>query len=220
MVPCPRTPVQSFFSLDKGGRKMKIEVLYHASIKLTGEKVIYIDPYHIEEEYHDADFILITHDHFDHYETESIEKVRKPSTKIIVPTILKQKPNDLVVEPGNHYELDGLSFETIRAYNLEKPFHPIDKNYVGYLLHLDKKTYYIMGDTDRTPETDKVKTDVCFVPIGGTYTMDAKEAASYINETKPSLAIPIHYGSVVGEKKDAETFKSLVDKEIKVEEKL
>ena len=178
---------------------MKIEVLYHASIKLMGEKVIYIDPYHIEEEYHDADFILITHDHFDHYETESIEKVRKP---------------------GNHYELDGLSFETIRAYNLEKPFHPIDKNYVGYLLHLDKKTYYIMGDTDRTPETDKVKTDVCFVPIGGTYTMDAKEAASYINETKPSLANPIHYGSVVGEKKDAETFKSLVDKEIKVEEKL
>ena len=90
---------------------MQIEVLHHASIKLVGEKIIYFDPYDIQKEYHDADYIFITHDHYDHYEEESIQKIKKEDTKILVPTCLKEKEHYLVVEPNKEYTLDNFSFQ-------------------------------------------------------------------------------------------------------------
>lgn len=199
---------------------MKIEVLGHASVKLTGEKVIYFDPYNIKKDYHDADYIYITHDHYDHYDEESINKVRNENTKIIVPMCLKDKEHNLLIEGYRMYEIDGIKFSTIPAYNINKPFHPKEKYYIGYNILLEDKYYYIMGDTDRTPETDMVKTDVCFVPIGGTYTMDVEEAAEYINDLKPKVAIPIHYGTVAGKIEDGETFKNKVSQEIEVQIKI
>ena len=199
---------------------MKIEVLRHASVKLTGDQVIYIDPYQVKEELNDADYIFITHDHYDHYDEESIHNIKKDTTKIIVPTCLKDKDNSLVVEPNHHYQIDNISFDTIRSYNVGKPFHPREKDYVGYNICLEDTFFYIMGDTDRTPETDQVKTDICFVPIGGTYTMDAKEAAAYINDIHPQVAIPIHYGLITGDLNLANEFKEKVNKEIKVEIKI
>ena len=199
---------------------MKIEVLRHASVKLTGDKVIYIDPYQIKEKTNDADYIFITHDHYDHYDEESINNIRKDTTKIIVPVCLKDKGYDLVVEPQNHYEIDDISFDTISSYNIGKPFHPKAKQYVGYNICLEDTFFYIMGDTDRTPETYMVDTDYCFVPIGGTYTMSAKEAADYINFIKPQVAIPIHYGSIVGDKNTEKKFIDKVNKDIKVEIKI
>ena len=199
---------------------MKIEVLRHASVKLTGDKIIYIDPYLVKEEKHDADYIFITHDHYDHYDEESIKNIKKETTKIIVPTCLKEKENRLVVEPNHHYQIDNISFDTIRSYNLGKPFHPREKDYVGYNICLEDTFFYIMGDTDRTPETDQVKTDICFVPIGGTYTMDADEAAAYINDLHPQVAIPIHYGLITGNTNLADEFKEKVKEDIKVEIKI
>lgn len=196
---------------------MKYEVLHHASIKFTGDKIIYFDPYNIKDEAHDADYIFITHDHYDHYDKESIEKIKKDSTKIILPVCLKNEENYLVVLPDKEYTVDDISFKTISSYNTNKTFHPKDKNYVGYNILLDGTYYYIMGDTDRTIEAESVKTDVCFVPIGGTYTMDVNEASQYINELKPKKAIPIHYGLIVGDKKLSNTFKEQVNEEIEVE---
>ena len=199
---------------------MKIEVLKHASVKLTGNKTIYFDPYNIHAKMEDADYIFITHDHYDHYDLESIQNVRKPSTKIIVPTCLQDQEHALVVEPNNHYEIDQIKFDTIPAYNLGKPFHPREKNYVGYNICLEDEFFYIMGDTDRTPETDQVKTDICFVPIGGTYTMNVEEAIEYINNLHPQVAIPIHYGLITGSLDLADEFKEKVNKDIKVEIKI
>lgn len=196
---------------------MKIEVLEHASVKLSSDKIIYFDPYDIKEEYHDADYIFITHDHYDHYDEESIYKIRKDSTKIIVPTCLKEKENYLVVEPNKKYQIDNLNFETVPAYNINKDFHKKEKQYVGYNLNLEDKYFYIMGDTDRTPESDNVKADICFVPIGGKYTMDINEAICYINNLKPTKAIPIHYGKIIGDKSLGEEFKNNINKEIEVE---
>ncbi len=196
---------------------MKIEVLEHASVKLSSDKIIYFDPYDIKEEFHDADYIFITHDHYDHYDEESISKIKNDSTKIIVPACLKEKENFLVVEPNKQYQIDNLSFETVPAYNINKDFHKKEKQYVGYNLNLDGKYYYIMGDTDRTPESDNVKTDVCFVPISGKYTMDVNEATSYINDLKPTKVVPIHYGKIVGDKSLGEEFKNKINKEIEVE---
>ena len=199
---------------------MKIEVIHHASIKLTGDKVIYFDPYKIEEELHDADYIFITHDHYDHYDPESIEKVRKETTKIIVPYCLKDKEHHLLVDGYRYYGIDDIKFTTVPSYNTNKDFHPREKYYVGYNVLLEDKYYYIMGDTDRTPEAEMVKTDICFVPIGGTYTMDATEAAECINAMKPKVAIPIHYGMITGNLDMAKEFADKVDKDIKVEIKI
>ena len=177
---------------------MQMDVIHHASIRLEEGIVLYIDPYDISEEKHDADYIFITHDHYDHYDEESIKKIKKSTTKIIVPLCLKDKGYDLVVEPDKEYVLDTLSFQTIPAYNTEASFHPKAANYVGYNILLNGLYYYIMGDTNRTHETDKVHSDICFVPIGGTYTMNVEEAVAYIDTVQPMVAIPIHYGKIVG----------------------
>lgn len=196
---------------------MQIEVLGHASIKIISNKIIYFDPYAINDEVHDADYIFITHDHYDHYDEKSISNIKKSSTKIVVPKILQEKRNDLVVEPNIKYQIDEIYFETIPAYNIGKTFHPKEKEYVGYNILLQNEYFYIMGDTDRTPESDMVKTDICFVPIGGVYTMDVDEAADYINNLNPKKAIPIHYGKIVGDISLGEDFKNKVNKNIQVE---
>lgn len=114
--------------------------------------------------------------------------------------------NIITVKPNNQYSEKGIKFETMPAYNINKQFHPKENEWVGYVLELNNINYYIAGDTDITEENRKVKCDVAFVPVGGTYTMDYKEAAQLINEIKPKVAVPIHYGSVVGTKQDAENF--------------
>lgn len=196
---------------------MKIEVLNHASVKLSGDKIIYFDPYDIKDKYNDADYIFITHDHYDHYDEESIKNIKKNETKIIVPKCLKEKPNFLTVEASKKYQVDDLLFETIPSYNIDKTFHPKENNYIGYKILINGLYYYIMGDTDRTPEADNIKADVCFVPIGGKYTMDLTEAVSYINDLKPKKAIPIHYGKIIGEKSLGQEFKNKINKNIEVE---
>ncbi len=201
---------------------MKIEVLNHASIRLSGNKIIYFDPYEIKNDFNDATYIFITHDHYDHYDEESLKKVINKNTVLIIPSCLKEKAKYLtdkvyVVEPNKNYVINDISFETIPAYNIQKNFHEKQKQYLGYNVLIDNTKYYIMGDTDCTPEANNVKTDICFVPIGGTYTMDEVEASDYINYIKPKKAVPIHYGSIVGSMQCATNFKKLVNKEIEVE---
>jgi len=195
---------------------MKIEVIHHASIRIEDEKIIYFDPFDIKEERHDADYIFITHDHYDHYEESSIEKVKNANTKIIVPECLRDKNHYMVVEPNKEYMVDNLLFQTIPSYNTDAKFHLKEMNYVGYNLLLKGVYYYIMGDTNRTPEANHVKTNICFVPIGGTYTMDVEEASNYINDLKPKVAIPIHYGKIIGDISLGEDFKRRINQDTKV----
>ena len=200
-----------------------IEVLYHSSIRINKEKIIYIDPFKINKNYNDADIVFITHDHYDHYSEEDIDKVINENTTIIIPEELLTKllrkginKNAIItVEPNKNYMVQGIKFETISAYNTNKTFHPKENGWVGYIIIINGIRYYIAGDTDITEENKKVKCDVAFVPVGGTYTMDFKEAAQLINEIKPKIAIPIHYGSVVGTEQDAIDFIRLLHPEIK-----
>ena len=199
-----------------------ITVLCHSSIKINKEKVIYIDPFKIDKNYNDADIIFVTHDHYDHYSEEDIDRVKKEDTVIIVPEELLTKvlrkgfKQDYIitVEPNKNYMVGGLKFETVPAYNTNKQFHPKENEWVGYIIEIKGIRYYIAGDTDITEENKKVKCDVAFVPVGGTYTMDFKEAANLINEIQPKIAVPIHYGSVVGTKQDAIDFSKLLNPKI------
>ena len=200
-----------------------VEVLYHSSIKIKDNKIIYIDPFKIDKNYNDADIVFITHDHFDHYSEEDIDKVINENTTIIIPEelltkILRKGINKnavITVESNKEYMVQGIKFETIPAYNTNKTFHPKENDWVGYIITLDGIRYYIAGDTDITEENRKVKCDVAFVPVGGTYTMGFKEAAQLINEIQPKIAVPIHYGSVIGTKQDAKDFIKLLHPSIK-----
>ena len=194
-----------------------IEINCHSSIKINKGKVIYIDPFKIENEKYDADIIFITHDHYDHYSPEDIEKIIKENTIIVAPKTVKalsKMKNAVSVEPNKTYEVEGIKIETIPAYNVNKQFHQKQNDWVGYILEIECVRYYIAGDTDITPENRQVKCDVAFVPIGGTYTMDYREAAQLVNEIKPKIVIPEHYGSIVGTKEDALKFQKLLNNDI------
>ena len=199
-----------------------IKVLCHSSIKISKEKVIYIDPFKIDKDYNDADIIFITHYHYDHYSEEDIDKVKKGDTVIVAPEELLTKllkkgfsQNYIItVDSEEKNMIEGIKFETVPAYNTNKQFHPKANGWVGYIIEIKGVRYYIAGDTDITEENKKVKCDVAFVPVGGTYTMDFKEAAYFINEIKPQIAIPVHYGSIVGTNQDATDFVKLVHKDI------
>ncbi len=198
-----------------------------SSIKITTEKIIYFDPLNVEET-HDADYIFITHTHWDHFSKEDILKIKKEATKIIGPRDIKeeslnmgfQEPDIYLVEPYQELTFKDIKIKTVPAYNHEKPFHPRKNSWVGYVATINNTTYYIMGDTDVLEENEQIYCDILCIPIGGTYTMDRKEAAEFTNKLNPKTVIPIHYGLVVGTKEDVEIFKSLINKTITLEEKI
>lgn len=205
----------------------RIEVLTHSSIRITSSVgIIYIDPYQVGREYHDADYIFITHDHYDHYSPDDLKKVIGENTVIIVPKKMEQAvltdgfQKVVSVSTGKKMRVEKLEFETIPAYNLIKPFHPKSSGWCGYTLLIEGKRIYIAGDTDATKEAKAVQCDIALVPIGGTFTMDAKNAAELINTICPETAIPTHYGSVVGRKTDADVFEKYINPSIKVEKKI
>lgn len=207
----------------------KIDVFTHSSIRIrTDSATIYADPFHITEVSHDADFILVTHQHYDHFSPEDIRKVLKDSTVLVVPKSMIKDARELEAEvkeivavgTSDSLELGALKLETIPAYNSLKPFHPKHSEWVGYILTIEGKRIYIAGDTDLTKEAGQVKCDIALLPIGGTYTMDPKKAAELTNTIKPEYVIPTHYGDIVGKPSDAQTFASLVKSPIKVVEKI
>ncbi len=203
-----------------------VSINAHSSIRIGGEKTVYFDPYLMKEEPHDADVIFVTHEHFDHFSPADIEKVMKEDTVLVVPASMELvlADSDLPVaeavfmDPGDEMEVCGIPVQAVAAYNPDKKFHQKDRNWVGYAVTLNGLKYYVCGDMDATPEGLSVKCDVVFIPVGGTYTFNAKEAAAFVNELKPGCAVPTHYGSgVVGDRGDGKRFCALVDPGIKTE---
>ena len=198
-----------------------VKVLYHSSIVLYDN--IYIDPYKIENETHNAKYIFVTHSHYDHLSIEDIEKVRNEDTIFFVTPDCKEKllgigvgeKRIVCVAPNEIYKFGKIEVNVIAAYNVDKEYHPKENNWVGYLIKIQGVSYYIMGDTDQNEDNENIKCDVLCIPIGGTYTMDYAEAANYTNLIKPKYVIPIHYNSIVGKKEDAEEFAKLLDHRIK-----
>jgi len=121
---------------------------------------------------------------------------------------------------GTAIDADGVKIEVVPAYNVGKQFHPKGNDWVGYIIDAKGKRIYHAGDSDFIPEMKSIKADIILLPIGGTYTMTPEEAAEAANTINPSiLAVPIHFGEIVGTKADAEKFKALCKCDVKILEK-
>jgi L-ascorbate metabolism protein UlaG (beta-lactamase superfamily) len=191
-----------------------ISFLGHATIKISGSLTVYTDPYKIEGG-DPADLVLITHSHYDHLSFEDLVKIAHRDTIVIASKdcldILAEFEGDVIgLDPFEKADVRGAAVEAYPAYNVDKEFHPREKNWNGYVLTLDATRYYIPGDTDKIPEMENIEADVAFFPVGGTYTMDSREAARAAHLIRPKKAIPIHFGSIVGSEKDAHRFIELV----------
>lgn len=204
-----------------------IKINTQSSIKIILSKTIYFDPFKIDEEMHDADIIFITHEHYDHFDIESINNVKNDNTIIVAPKSMMNQINEIdfkdyvYLNPFDEMTIDGINIKTIPSYNIDKPFHPRNNNWLGYIIMYDDITYFIAGDTDVTPENKNVKCDIALLPIGGHYTMDVNEATTLIKTINPKVVIPTHYGSIVGSMEDAKKLEyNLKDTNIEVIEKL
>ncbi len=196
---------------------VEITWLKHDAFLLKGNGVVVaIDPYEIRSVPEKADLVLVTHDHFDHCDPNSVRLVAKPDAVIIAPQNAASKlgKNVRVVKAGNVLTEKGVTIKVVPAYNVRperQRFHPKNYGGVGYLITLAGKTVYHPGDTDLIPEMDNLgHVDIALLPVSGTYVMDAQEAAEAVKRIKPTHVIPMHYGSIVGSKADAEKFAQLV----------
>ena len=190
---------------------MEIKWLGHASFEIkVNEKVIYIDPYF--GEYKDkADIILISHGHYDHSSAEKVEDVMVDDTIILTTKDVASQLDGTAMSIGDKKEIDDIKIEAVPAYNIGKSFHPKGSG-LGFIIEADKKKVYFAGDSDLIPEMKKIKADVVLLPVGGTYTMNAEEAAEAVLAIRPNIAIPMHFGSgIVGTIDDAELFKEKVE---------
>jgi L-ascorbate metabolism protein UlaG (beta-lactamase superfamily) len=186
----------------------QIHWLGHAAVKITGEKTIYVDPFEISGG-EPADLILITHDHYDHLSPKDVAKIRTETTVVVVPSGCRGKLSGKVelISSGEKKVFAEIAVEAVPAYNIGKDFHPRPKGGLGYVVTVNGIRIYQAGDTDRIPEMKSLRNiDVAILPVGGTYTMNPREAAEAAADIRPKVAIPIHYGKIVGSTKDAETF--------------
>ncbi len=184
-----------------------IHWLGHDTFKIVGEKVVYTDPFKIKKK-DTADIILITHEHFDHCSPEDVKAIQGPKTMIVATSDCAKKLSGKVkiVKPGDKINVEGIDIEVVPSYNTNKQFHTKDKGWVGYIFVVKGQRIYIAGDTDYIPEMKNFKVDIALLPVSGTYVMTADEAIKAALDIKPKIAVPMHYGSIVGSTDDAKRF--------------
>lgn len=195
----------------------KIVWLGHDGFRIDAEKTIYFDPYEIKSEVR-ADLILVTHEHFDHCSPEDISKIQHSGTVIITEKdSAKKLSGDVrVIKPGEYINMGNIKIEAVSAYNTNKNFHPEKNRWLGFIVEIDGVRIYHAGDTDFIPEMNDLNVDIALLPVSGTYVMTADEAAEAALALKPEIAIPMHYGAIVGDEQDAINFKKVLEGKIEV----
>lgn len=200
---------------------LDIQRIAHDTFRIAGSKVIYTDPFKVQNK-DKADVIVLSHDHFDHFSMDDLSKVCTEETRVVASTLCKDGLKNvkakqvMYLDSGQKVKVDSVEIEAVPAYNVNKfkspgePFHPKEKGGLGFVIQIDGTRVYHAGDSDVIPEMKSIKCDVALLPVSGTYVMTAEEAAQAAEAIKPRVAIPMHYGAIVGSEADAEKFKSLV----------
>jgi len=209
---------------------LEIKWLGHDAFKVKNKQTIYFDPFEIKPQ-EKGDIILISHEHFDHCSTEDIKKIIHENSVIIAAKlckskidVLKEKVSQIMYfQPYQKIIVNDVKIEAIPAYNINKfrlpdvPYHPKENLGLGYVIEMNGVRIYHAGDTDFIPEMKELKDiDIALLPVSGTYVMTASEAAEAAKAIKPKIAIPMHYGSIVGSREDAEEFQELLEGVCKV----
>lgn len=207
---------------------LKISWLGHDSFKIKNGKTVIIDPFKIRPTSDRADILLISHEHFDHFSLDDIKKVVNQNTTIVTIPAVKKELSMLQVKevraakPGDKLKIGDVSIEVVPAYNLNKfrepgkVFHPKEDGKVGFIIGIKGVRVYHAGDTDAIPEMKGLKPDVALLPVSGTYVMTPEEAALAVKMVEPKLAIPMHYGVIVGTEQDAQKFKQLTTVDVQI----
>lgn len=208
---------------------IQITWLGHDGFKLKKDTVVYVDPFKLGGKPEPADLVCVTHEHFDHLSVEDLRKIVTPRTTVVTITACEKAVKELkpkavrIVAAGDRFEVDGVSVEVLPAYNTNKfrspgnPFHPKADGKVGFILGIGGVRIYHAGDTDEIPEMAKATgVDVALLPVSGTYVMTAQEAIKACDAIQPKLAIPMHYGAIVGSAADAEAFRKAVKCRVEV----
>ncbi len=206
------------FAEDAGALLKDIHWLGHDTFKITGEKVIFTDPFKLKKG-DSADIILISHEHFDHCSPEDVKKLQGPKTVVITtPSCAPSLTGDVkTVKPGDVMDVGNIHIEAVPAYNVDKKYHPKEKGGVGYIITVKGVRLYFAGDTDHIPEMKTFRNiGIAFLPVSGTYVMTAREAAKAALEIRPEIAIPMHYGRIIGTKMNAELFEEELRGKVKV----
>jgi len=191
--------------------------LGHSSVRIDGQKVIYIDPWKLKDP-KKADLILISHNHYDHLSPEDVRKVQKEDTVIVTTqdSAANLSGDIRIVKPGDVVQVGEILVEAVPSYNTDKAFHPRENDWLGFVVTVMGKRIYYCGDTDLIPEMETIHADIMLVPVGGTYTMTADQAARAVNIIRPEVAIPIHYDDIVGSAEDARRFRDLCEVPVEI----
>lgn len=193
-----------------------------SSIRVAGSRVIYFDPFKTTEARHDADIVFVTHEHFDHFSVEDLKNVCNEKTILVAPFSMRKTAEEnagglvgkmvfpKAEDAGTELEVDGVSVRWVRAYNVGKPFHKKESDWIGYIVTMDGTSYYVTGDTDANEDNSAARCDVLLVPCGGKFTFDVEEAVRFAEVIRPKKAIPTHYSQVPGESEAGEQFRRLL----------
>ena len=190
----------------KSGKTVKFHALVHSSIRIEFDgKEIQIDPvakmglktinYSVMPK---ADYIFITHEHFDHLDTMAIRMLSDNNTQLITnQNCAETLGYGTVMANGDRIQLaDDISVGAVPAYNISEghqQFHPKGRDN-GFILILDGLRIYIAGDTEDIPEMAEIKDiDVAFLPCNQPYTMTVDQLIHAAKMIKPKVLFPYHY---------------------------
>jgi len=195
----------------------KIKWLGHDGFRIDAGKTIYLDPYQIAGG-PTADLILISHEHFDHCSVEDVAKIQGSNTVIVTEKdSAKKLTGDVrVLKPGDSLTVDDVNIQAVPPYNTDKDFHPQAKDWLGFIVETEGVKVYHAGDSDFIPEMKDLEVDIALLPVSGTYVMRADQAVEAALAINPKLAIPMHYGAIVGDEQDALDFKKALEGKVDV----
>jgi L-ascorbate metabolism protein UlaG (beta-lactamase superfamily) len=181
---------------------------------------IHVDPHRVPED-SAADFVLLTHPHYDNFSEADIARVRNADTILVAPASMKKliADADHLMRPGDMLQLEGLDILAVPAHNLEKKFHTPDQGWLGYVFTVGEVTYYHAGDTDFLASMFDIRCDVAFLPCGGHYTMGVEDAAKAAAACGARILVPIHWGEPHGSREEVARLMDLFSGDVRILER-